>query len=112
MEGWNRQQLKDAITELIAKWEQVIGRQVPQWTVRRMKTKWGTCNRESGQIWLNLELAKKHPRCLEYIVVHEMAHYLQRAHDDAFTEVLAKFVPDGRARRDELNSAPLKQEEW
>jgi len=112
LERWYRQQLQDAIPEIIAKWEPIIGREVPKWTVRRMKTKWGTCNRESGHIWLNLELAKKHPRCLEYIVVHEMTHYLQRNHDDAFTELMDRFLPDWRARRDELNAAPLRSEAW
>ncbi len=112
LDRWHRRQLNESIPELVAKWEPIIGRDVPKWTVRRMKTKWGTCNRESGHIWLNLELAKKNPRCLEYIVVHEMTHYLQRAHDDAFIALMDRFMPDWRGRRDELNSAPLSQESW
>ncbi|MGY2746228.1 M48 family metallopeptidase [Arthrobacter sp. UYCu723] len=112
LDRWHRIQLKEAIPEVIARWEPIIGREVPKWTVRRMKTKWGTCNRESGHIWLNLELAKKSPRCLEYIVVHEMAHYLQRSHDDAFVALMDRFLPDWRSRRDELNAAPLADEKW
>jgi predicted metal-dependent hydrolase len=112
LDRWYRRQLKEVIPELVAKWEPIIGREVPKWTVRRMKTKWGTCNRESGHIWLNVELAKKNPRCLEYIVVHEMTHYLQRAHDDSFMSLMDRFLPDWRSRRDELNAAPLRSEAW
>ena len=60
---------RSPIPALIATWEPIIGREVPRWSIRRMKTKWGSCNRETGHIWFNLELAKKHPLCLEYIVV-------------------------------------------
>lgn len=77
-----------------------------------MKTKWGSCNRESAHIWFNLELAKKNPRCLEYIVVHEMTHLLERNHNDRFTELMGSFLPDWRGRRDELNAAPLANERW
>lgn len=78
----------------------------------RMKTKWGSCNRKTRHIWLNVELAKKHPDCLEYIVVHEMTHYLERNHGDRFTTLVDSFMPDWRSRRDQLNDAPLAQEEW
>ena len=77
-----------------------------------MKTKWGSCNRETGHIWFNLELAKKHPLCLEYIVVHEMTHLLERTHSERFTKLMDGFMPDWRNRRDELNGAPLSHEEW
>ncbi len=77
-----------------------------------MKTKWGSCNRETGHIWFNVELAKKPPACLEYIVVHEMAHYLQRHHDDRFTKLMDKFMPNWRSLRAQLNNAPLAEEQW
>jgi predicted metal-dependent hydrolase len=112
MDEWYRMELKHQIPELITKWQPIIGRSVTKWTVRRMKTKWGSCNRESAHIWLNLELAKKHPHCLEYIVVHEMTHLLERNHNDHFTELMDGFLPDWRARRDELKSAPLRNEDW
>jgi predicted metal-dependent hydrolase len=97
---------------LIAKWEALIDVSVPKWTIRRMKTKWGSCNRESRHIWFNVELAKKHPECLEYIVVHEMTHYLERGHGERFTALMDSFMPDWRARRDRLNAAPLATEQW
>ena len=112
LQDWQRKQLRFAVSPLIARWEPIVGRDVPRWSVRRMKTKWGSCNRETGHIWFNLELAKKHPLCLEYVVVHEMAHLLERNHGKRFTELMDKFMPDWRSRRDQLNSAPLADEQW
>lgn len=112
MEQWHRDALKQAIPELVTKWELIIGRQVSKWTVRRMKTKWGSCNRESAHVWFNLELAKKNPNCLEYIVVHEMTHLLERNHNERFTKLMDGLLPDWRARRDFLNQSALKEEKW
>lgn len=112
LQDWQRKQLRHAIPPLLARWEPVIGREVPRWSVRRMKTKWGSCNRESGHIWFNLELAKKHPLCLEYVVVHEMTHLLERNHGERFTKLMDGFMSDWRSRRDQLNDAPLADEHW
>jgi predicted metal-dependent hydrolase len=109
---WYRQQLRDALPPLISKWERELDVTVPKWTIRRMKTKWGSCNRETRHIWFNVELAKKHPDCLEYIVVHELAHYFERHHGERFTTLMDGFLPDWRHRRDELNGAPLAVEVW
>ena len=112
LQNWQRKELRAAISPLVARWEPVIGRQVSRWSVRRMKTKWGSCNRESGHIWFNLELAKKHPLCLEYLVVHEMTHLLERGHGERYVHLLDGFMPDWRLRRDQLNAAPLALENW
>jgi predicted metal-dependent hydrolase len=112
LDRWYRERLREAVRGLIAKWEPCTGIKVSRWTIRRMKTKWGSCNRETGHIWLNLELAKKHPDSLEYIVVHEMTHLLERGHGERFTKLMDGFMPDWRARRDRLNDAPLAHEEW
>jgi predicted metal-dependent hydrolase len=112
LQDWQRRQLRAAIPPLIEKWEPAVGRTVPRWSIRRMKTKWGSCNRKTGHIWFNLELAKKPPRSLEYIVVHEMTHLLERNHGERFIELMDGFLPDWRSRRDELNSAPLADERW
>jgi predicted metal-dependent hydrolase len=112
LQSWQRAELRAAIAPLIAAWEPVIERRVPEWGVRRMKTKWGSCSRETGRIQLNLELAKKPPRCLEYIVVHEMTHLLERGHGERFVKLMDGFLPDWRSRRDELNNAPLAEERW
>ena len=69
-------------------------------------------NRETRHLWFNVELAKKHPDCLEYIVVHEMTHYFERNHEERFTKLMDKYLPDWRRRRDQLNGAPLAEETW
>ncbi len=112
LQDWHRKQLRLAVPAIVAQWEPIVGREVPRWSIRRMKTKWGSCNRESGHIWFNLELAKKHPLSLEYIVVHEMAHLLERSHGERFMKLMDGFMPDWRVRRDQLNHAPLANEDW
>lgn len=112
LDRWYRRQLKDAVPPLLEKWQSVVGVEASKVVVRRMKTKWGTCQTRSRAIWLNPELAKKNPRCLEYIVVHELAHLIERTHNDHFTELMDLHMPDWRSRRDELNQAPLAAEEW
>lgn len=112
LDQWYRQQLRHALPELIAKWETQLEISVPKWTIRRMKTKWGSCNRETRHIWFNVELAKKHPDCLEYILVHEMTHYFERNHGERFTKLMDGFMPDWRSRRDQLNGSPLAEEVW
>ena len=110
--GWYRKNLKALILPLIEKWEAKMGTKVESWGVRRMKTKWGSCNSAEQRIWLNLELAKKPVRCLEYILVHEMVHLTERHHNDRFTMLMDQFMPNWRAHRDELNHAPLAHEMW
>jgi len=110
--GWYRKNLKALILPLIEKWEAKIGMKVESWGVRRMKTKWGSCNSAEQRIWLNLELAKKPIHCLEYILVHEMVHLIERHHNDQFTILMDQFLPNWRQRREELNYAPLSHETW
>ncbi|KOV91598.1 metal-dependent hydrolase [Streptomyces sp. NRRL B-1140] len=112
LDGWCREQLRQAIPALIDRWETKLGLSVPWWGIRRMKTKWGSCNRETRRLWFNSELAKKHPECLEYVVVHEMVHYLERGHGQRFAQLMDGFLPDWRSRRDRLNDAPLSDELW
>jgi predicted metal-dependent hydrolase len=109
---WYRKQLKNQIPSLIAKWEKIIGVTVDDWGVKQMKTKWGTCNISAKRIWINLELAKKPPRCLEYIIVHEMVHLLERHHNDKFTAHMDQFMPQWRTYRDELNQFILNHADW
>lgn len=104
---WYREQLKELIPGIISKWEPILGVAVAEWGVKRMKTKWGSCNPDKCRIWLNLELAKKDVKCLEYIVLHEMVHFLERTHNDRFREYMDRFMPSWKVLRDELNQAPL-----
>jgi len=112
LHGWYRRRLKERIPELIKAWEPVIGVDVADWRIRRMRTRWGSCTVEARRIWLNLELAKKPPVCLEYILVHEMVHLLERRHNDRFRELMDRLMPQWRLYRDELNRAPLAHEDW
>ncbi|MGW9598838.1 M48 family metallopeptidase [Streptomyces albidoflavus] len=112
LDQWCREQLRQAIPAIIERWEAKLGVSVPWWGIRRMKTKWGSCNRENRRLWFNSELAKKHPECLEYVVVHEMVHYLERGHGQRFAQLMDSSLPDWRSRRDALNSAPLSDELW
>jgi predicted metal-dependent hydrolase len=112
LNAWYRQRLKEEIAPLIEKWETVIGVKVTEWGVRQMKTRWGTCNIEAQRIWLNLELIKKPVHCLEYIIVHEMIHLLERHHNEWFVAYMNSFMPLWQYYREELNRAPLGHEEW
>lgn len=112
LDRFYRRQLQAEIESLVRKWEPLIGRDVEGWTVRRMKTKWASCNPRSARLWFNLELAKKPTRCVEYLVVHEMVHLLERGHGERFIALMDKFLPDWRQRRDELDAAPLAVEDW
>lgn len=104
MHDWYRHELQQTIPDLIATWEPIIGKKVKQWGIRKMKTRWGTCNPAARRIWLNLELAKAPLTCLNYVLVHEMVHFYERGHNDNFYYYMDKFMPDWRNYRDALNA--------
>ena len=109
---WYRRHMKSLVPDLLSQWQPVIGVEVADWGIKRMKTRWGSCNVRDRRVWLNLELAKKPPRCLEYVLVHEMVHLLERHHNDRFKTLMDLFLPQWRLYRDGLNRAPLADEEW
>ena len=109
---WYRQQLNELIPPLLEQWQAKLGVQVSAWGVKRMKTKWGSCNPATGRVWFNLELAKKPVRCLEYIVVHELIHLLERHHNEQFMALLNSQLPKWHEQRDLLNGLPLAHESW
>lgn len=109
---WYREQLREHLPCLIARWEAQVGVKVAEVRIKKMKTNWGTCNVEARRIWLNLELVKKPPGCIEYILVHEMVHFLERHHNDRFRELMDRAMPQWRLHRDALNRAPLAHEGW
>jgi hypothetical protein len=112
LQDWYRQQLRELIPPLLKKWQEALGVQVTQWRIKKMKTKWGSCNLKARRIWLNLELVKKPIQCLEYIIVHELAHLIERHHNDRFISIMDQHMPHWRLHRQELNSAPLAHETW
>ncbi len=112
LRNFYREQLNQVLPELITKWEKVIGVKSASYGIKLMKTKWGACNIEEKKIWLNLELAKKPVICLEYIIVHELVHLLERNHNDRFVHHMNTFMPQWRAHRDDLNNLPVAHDDW
>lgn len=112
VEAWYREQIRQAAPALIAQWEARMGVKVERFFVQRMKTRWGSCKHQVGHIRLNTELAKKPKECLEYIIVHEMAHLLEPTHNARFVDIMDRFLPHWKQLRDELNRAPLGHVEW
>ncbi len=97
--------LHQEIPYLFARWEQAIGVKSNSYHLRNMKTRWGTCNIRTREICLNLQLAKKPPKCLEYVVVHELVHLLEQSHNKVFKAYMDRFLPQWRSIKKELNGA-------
>ena len=112
MNEWYRAELRRVIPEIIERWEKKMDVRVNHWEVRQMKTKWGTCNIEKKRIWINLELAKKPIHCLEYIIVHEMIHFIERHHNERFMALMDKHIPQWKFFKEELNRLPVSHGEW
>jgi hypothetical protein len=109
---WYRERLKECIPSIIQQWEKSLDVSVKAFGVKRMKTKWGSCNYRAGRIWLNLELGKKPLECIEYVVFHEMVHLLERKHGERFTSYMDRFLPMWRSYKQELNRRPLSHQDW
>ena len=107
MEAWNREQLRQRLEPLIQHWEKQLGVSVASYTIRKMKTKWGSCTPAARSIRINLELVKKPPQCLDYIVLHELAHLLEPNHGQRFVNLLDKHMPQWRSHREALNALPI-----
>ena len=106
-QNWQRAQMKLLLPDLIRKWEPVMGVQVGEWGVKRMKTRWGSCNPSSKKIWMNLQLIHEPLRCLEYVLVHEMVHLLEASHNKRFHALMSKFLPEWRDCKNQLRHAPI-----
>lgn len=109
---WYRRELKALLPSLVQKWVVVASVQPPEVRIRRMRTRWGSCNRHAQRVWLNLELVKKPPRCLEYVFVHELVHLKEDRHSERFQLLMDEAMPQWRTHRDELNQSPLAHEDW
>ncbi len=109
---WYRQRLKNIIPEIIGGYERIMKVNLDEFAIKKMKTRWGTCNIKAKRIWINLELAKRPKECIEYIVVHEMVHLFERLHNERFTAYMDKFLPKWRFYKEELNRIPLRHETW
>jgi predicted metal-dependent hydrolase len=107
MQDYYRQQLKHTIPALLAQWLPLIRVSISDWRVQQMKTRWGSCAIHSKRILLNLELAKKPPACLEYVLVHELIHLLEPSHNARFHALMDHFLPDWKERKAVLASYPI-----
>jgi predicted metal-dependent hydrolase len=112
MEQWYREHVKRAVPAMVAKWERLMGVKVRRVFVQRMKTKWGSCNHRAGTIRLNTDLAKKPRACLEYVIVHEMAHLVEPTHNERFQLLMDRFLPRWQSRRETLNRLPVRHGSW
>ncbi len=112
LDAWYRQQLNEKVCALLKQWEKKLNVSVAKFMIRKMKTRWGSCSPAAHSIRINLELAKKPRECLEYIVVHELVHLLEPTHNNRFIGLMNRFLPKWRLYRDELNSLPVRHEDW
>lgn len=112
MDNWYRDELKKILPQKINEWSKITKIQIEDLRVRKMKTKWGTCNKDKKRIWINLELIKKPIHYLDYVIVHELVHFLERKHNDHFVNYMNKFLPSWRTIKTELNSFILTHESW
>ena len=107
-EGWMRRNLRARLQPVIQKWSRVLGVSLTEWKIKKMKTKWGSCNKEARRVWFNLELAKVDDYCLDYIVLHELAHLKHRNHGKEFTNILDINMNDWAQRKSQLNDTILE----
>lgn len=112
LDTWYRELLRGLTPPLLHKWQAKLGVRVSAWGIKKMKTKWGSCNATQRRIWVNLELAKKHSACLEYLVVHELLHLVARTHSDQFNALMDLHLPRWRQTRALLNASPLAHATW
>ena len=104
---WYRNRLKQEVAKYLPKWEKTTGLYCSSWQSKYMTTKWGTCNPTSKKIWLNLQLAKKPIECLEYVILHELAHLKVHNHGPEFTAILDQYMPYWREHKRRLNDSTL-----
>ena len=104
---WHRDILKVEIARLLPKWEKTTGLKAAAWQTKYMTTRWGTCNVKTGKIWLNLQLAKKTPQCLEYVILHELIHLTEKSHNERFVLLMDKYMPMWREIKTTLNGQTL-----
>ncbi len=102
LDRWYREELGQRIRELLDKWQPIVGREAAEYRIKRMKTRWGTCNILARRLWLNLKLVTMPEECLELIVVHELVHLLEREHNEVFYGHMDWLLPDWRNKNELL----------
>lgn len=100
---WYRGMLKAEIERRMPAWETATGLRAKSWQTKAMSTRWGTCNPKTGKLWFNVHLAEKPPECLEYIIVHELLHLIERKHNARFYGLMDTYMPGWKTVRALLN---------
>ena len=103
-----RQQLRDEISRRLPVWEKITGLYCPMWQIKNMKTRWGSCNTQSRRIWFNLQLAKVPAECLDYVILHELAHLKVPNHSENFKRILSLYMPGWENAKKLLNEGGWK----
>ncbi|WP_062211672.1 M48 family metallopeptidase [Demequina oxidasica] len=98
-----RRDMRESVPPLMEYWADRMGLEMPTLTLRRMTSRWGTCNSVKRHVTLNLELGRRDPELLEYVIVHELAHLYEPNHSKRFYAVMDKYLPDWQEKRRELN---------
>lgn len=107
LEAFYRAELTNKLEKMLVDWQKIMGVTASSFGIKRMKTRWGSCNTGTKKIWLNLELVKKPVECLEYVLVHELAHLLEPSHNHRFKAYMSQFLPDWQQRKILLNGILL-----
>jgi len=110
MDAFYRATLKDMMPSLLAKWQPIMGVQANDWGIKAMKTRWGTCNTRDKRIWMSLMLAKSPPECIEYVLVHELTHLLERNHTPRFHALMTQFLPHWAELKQKLNASARSEQ--
>ena len=109
MESWYRKQLTAKLNCLIPKWENKTGLKIESWQIKKMRTRWGSCNVVSKHINFNLELAKRPIKEVEYVILHELSHLVENTHNQKFIAHVETYMPNWKLYRKELNSLTYEE---
>lgn len=101
--AWRKRALASELPALLDTWQPRLGVRASRLTLRPMTTRWGTCNHRTGRLTFNTELTRYDPSCLEYVVVHELAHLIVSGHGPRFRAILDHHLPGWRSRQRLLN---------
>ncbi|OWT32587.1 hypothetical protein BGI41_06910 [Methanobrevibacter sp. 87.7] len=99
---WYREEIKQKIPEILETCIKIVGKRPNEWRVKNMKTRWGTCNVQKKRIWINLQLCKKSPECLKYVLIHELTHLYIPNHGKDFKNLMNQFYPNWKETKNLL----------
>ena len=107
MTEWYRGELRRVLQSATRRCMQTTGIEADDFRIKNMKTRWGTCNIPQRRIWVTLQLVKKPPECLDYVLIHELVHLVEANHTHRFHEWVEKYCPTWREAEKALKEMPL-----